>query len=64
MSQGAAAAAAAGGSSSSSQPLPPGAAAAAAAGGEGEGVLPFSVVDPGESHILRPYWEYLCYLFR
>lgn len=37
------------------------AAAAAAAGGD---VLPFAVNDPGESHVLRPYWEYLCYLFR
>jgi hypothetical protein len=37
------------------------AAAAAAAGGD---VLPFTVNDPGESHVLRPYWEYLCYLFR
>jgi hypothetical protein len=35
--------------------------AAAAAGGD---VLPFTVNDPGESHVLRPYWEYLCYLFR
>jgi hypothetical protein len=27
-------------------------------------VLPFAVVDLGESHVLRPYWEYLCYIFR
>jgi len=24
----------------------------------------FPIVNPGESHPLRPYWEYLCYLFR
>lgn len=24
----------------------------------------FSITDPGESHPLRPYWEYLCFLFR
>eukprot|EP00877_Chromochloris_zofingiensis_P008918 jgi/Chrzof1/427/Cz01g15150.t1 len=24
----------------------------------------FAIVNPGESHPLRPYWEYLCYLFR
>lgn len=24
----------------------------------------FSIVNPGESHPLRPYWEYLCFLFR
>lgn len=44
-----------------------GAAAAAGAGGAADGsggVLPFSINDPGESHTLRPYWEYLCYLFR
>ncbi|KAF8064646.1 PRMT5 [Scenedesmus sp. PABB004] len=30
----------------------------------GDAPLPFSVTDPGESHALRPYWEYLCYIFR
>lgn len=22
------------------------------------------MINPGEAHSLRPYWEYLCYLFR
>ncbi len=38
-------------------------AAGAAAGGDGA-VEAFPIVNPGESHPLRPYWEYLCYLFR
>lgn len=24
----------------------------------------FSIENPGETHPLRPYWEYLCFLFR
>ncbi len=35
--------------------------AGAAKGGPGIG---FTINDPGERHPLRPYWEYLCYLFR
>ena len=38
--------------------------AAAAAVGPGGEPLGFTVTDPGESHPLRPYWEYLCFLFR
>jgi hypothetical protein len=46
------------------QPAPPPGKPSAAAAADADAVLPFAVVDPGESHVLRPYWEYLCYIFR
>ncbi|KXZ56533.1 hypothetical protein GPECTOR_1g479 [Gonium pectorale] len=58
-----AAAAAAAAAKKPAPALAPGASAATALGPNGE-VLGFTVTDPGESHPLRPYWEYLCFVFR
>lgn len=44
--------------------LAPLASAAATPAGKADPTLPFIVTNPGESHPLRPYWEYLCFLFR
>ncbi|KAI8473882.1 MAG: PRMT5 arginine-N-methyltransferase-domain-containing protein [Monoraphidium minutum] len=49
--------------SASDPPLPAAAAAGpAAAGAAAPGDFP--IINPGEAHGLRPYWEYLCYAFR
>ena len=43
-------------------PPRPASAAGAAAADEADG---FPILNPvGEGHALRPYWEYLCFLFR
>ncbi|KAG2500070.1 hypothetical protein HYH03_002347 [Edaphochlamys debaryana] len=41
-----------------------GAASPALALGPNGEALGFTITDPGEVHPLRPYWEYLCFLFR
>ncbi|GLC44329.1 hypothetical protein PLESTB_000481500 [Pleodorina starrii] len=45
-------------------PAPGAPAGAAVAVGPDGSPLGFSISNPGEAHPLRPYWDYLCFLFR